>query len=104
MNCIEVRNVTKTYNGARALDDVMLRFEENKIYGLLGRNGAGKTTLLNIITGRIFATDGEVYIDNAPALENDEALHKNLSCERKTLLPEYMKVRDAIKWTKVFYP
>lgn len=104
MNCIEVRNLSKRYGEVQALDNVSLRFEENKIYGLLGRNGAGKTTLLNIITGRIFADKGEVQIDGASAFENDEALHKLYLTSEATLYPESMKIRDAFKWTKMFYP
>lgn len=45
MNGIEVKNISKRFGDILALDDVSLCFEENKIYGLLGRNGAGKTTL-----------------------------------------------------------
>ena len=58
MNNIEVKNINKRYGDVQALGNVSLKFGENKIYGLLGRNGAGKTTLLNIITGRIFPTEG----------------------------------------------
>jgi ABC-2 type transport system ATP-binding protein len=101
---IEVKNVTKNYGSTRALDNVTLNFEENKIYGLLGRNGAGKSTLLNIITGRVFLDSGEVLVDGSPAAENDEALHKLYLANEKTLLPENMRVRDAFKWTKEFYP
>jgi ABC-2 type transport system ATP-binding protein len=104
MNCIEVKNITKNYGSTRALDAVSLRFEENKIYGLLGRNGAGKSTLLNIITGRVIADSGEVTVDGSPAIENDEALHKLYLANEKTLLPENMRVKDACKWTKEFYP
>lgn len=104
MNCIEVKNVSKHYGAVQALDNICLRFEENKIYGLLGRNGAGKTTLLNIIIGRIFADAGEVLVDGAPALENDEALHKLYLASENTLYPENMKIREAFQWTKRFYP
>ncbi len=104
MNGIEINNVSKNYGAVRALDNICLRFEENKIYGLLGRNGAGKTTLLNIITGRIFADSGEVLVDGAPALENDEALHKLYLISEKMLYPESMKLREAFQWTKRFYP
>ena len=50
MAIIEVKKVNKTYNKKQVLKDINIKFEENKIYGLLGRNGAGKTTLLNLIT------------------------------------------------------
>ena len=51
---IEIKSLTKDYKNVRALDNVTLTFEENKIYGLLGRNGVGKSTLLNIITDKVF--------------------------------------------------
>ena len=41
---IEIKDVTKDFKKVRALNMVNLTFEENKIYGLLGRNGAGKLT------------------------------------------------------------
>jgi ABC-2 type transport system ATP-binding protein len=104
MSCIEVNGITKHYGSVCALNNVSLRFEENKIYGLLGRNGAGKTTLLNIITGRIFADGGEVMIDGAPAPENDEAQQKVFFMSEATLYPEGMKIRDVFKWTKMFRP
>ena len=49
MRGIEVKNVSKTYKDTKALSNVNIYLEENKIYGLLGRNGAGKTTLLDVI-------------------------------------------------------
>lgn len=103
MNCIEIKNVNKRYGNVQALNDVSLRFEENKIYGLLGRNGAGKTTLLNIITGRIFADRGNVTIDGAHVLENDAALRKMYLAGENMLYPENMRLKDAFKWTKEFY-
>ena len=63
MSYIEVKNITKHFGSTTALKDVSLRFEENKIYGLLGRNGAGKSTLLNLITNKLFPTAGEIFID-----------------------------------------
>ena len=45
MAIIEVKKVNKTYNKKQILKDINITFEENKIYGLLGRNGAGKKQL-----------------------------------------------------------
>ncbi len=101
---IEIRSINKSYGKLRALDNICLRFEENKIYGLLGRNGAGKTTMLNIITGRVFADSGEVLMDGNPIPENDQALQQLYLTSEKTLYPENMKVKDALKWSKQFYP
>jgi len=104
MNGIEVRNTSKDFGNVQALKDVSVHFEENKIYGLLGRNGAGKSTLLNVITGRVFANGGEVLVDGETALENDSALQKIYMMSEKNYYPENMKIRDVFKWTKEFYP
>ena len=80
------------------------KFEENKIYGLLGRNGAGKTTLLNIITNHIFADEGEVLVDGLHARENDSAQQKIYLMSEKDYYPEKMKIKDIFKWTGSFYP
>ncbi len=104
MNCIEIKNVSKYYKETCALSKVSLKFEENKIYGLLGRNGAGKSTLLNIITNRIFADSGEVFIDGMPSMENDQAQQRVYLMSEKTLYPEKMKIKDIFRWSKEFYP
>lgn len=104
MNCIELKNVTKNYGDICALKDVSLKFEQDKIYGLLGRNGAGKTTLLNIITNRIFADSGEVLVNGQNAVENDAVLKLIYMMSERNFYPDGMKVRDAFKWTKEFYP
>ncbi len=104
MNGIEVKGVSKNFGTLAALKDVNVHFEENKIYGLLGRNGAGKSTLLNVITGRIFAEQGTVTIDGEVSAENDRALKNIYMMSEKNYFPEGMKVRDAFKWTKEFYP
>jgi len=104
MNGIEVRNTSKDFGNVQALKDVSVHFEENKIYGLLGRNGAGKSTLLNVITGRIFANGGEVLVDGETALENDSSLQKIYMMSEKNYYPENMKIRDVFKWTREFYP
>ncbi|MDV3428213.1 MAG: ABC transporter ATP-binding protein [Bacillota bacterium] len=104
MNYIEVKNVTKNFGNICALKNVSLKFEENKIYGLLGRNGAGKSTLLNIITDRIFAGSGEVTVDGESVRENDKQLGKIYLMNEKDFYPESMKICDIFKWTREFYP
>lgn len=49
---LEVRNVTKVYDGKTVLSGIQCDFEAG-IYGLLGPNGAGKSTLMNIISDNL---------------------------------------------------
>ena len=48
---LEMRNITKTFPGVKALDDVNLQVEEGAIHALVGENGAGKSTLMNVLSG-----------------------------------------------------
>lgn len=104
MNAIEIKNITKNFGPVCALDHVSMTFEGNKIYGLLGRNGAGKSTLLNVITNRIYPADGTIKINGQPNLDNDTALGQIYLMSEKTYYPETMKIQDAFKWSKNFYP
>lgn len=104
MSKLELKGVSKRFKDVTALENVDVTFEENKIYGLLGRNGAGKSTMLNIISNRLFQDEGKVLMDGVPVTENDEAQKKIFLISEKMLYPEKMKVKDAFKWTKEFYP
>lgn len=57
---IEVRDITKRYDGHSALDGVSLAMEDGDFVALLGPSGSGKTTLLRIIAGLAFADKGQV--------------------------------------------
>ena len=48
---MEMKGITKTFPGVKALDDVNLQVEEGGIHALVGENGAGKSTLMNILSG-----------------------------------------------------
>ena len=48
---LEMKNITKTFPGVKALDNVNLQVEEGEIHALVGENGAGKSTLMNILSG-----------------------------------------------------
>lgn len=48
---LEMKNITKTFPGVKALDQVNLQVEEGEIHALVGENGAGKSTLMNVLSG-----------------------------------------------------
>ncbi len=48
---LEMKNITKTFPGVKALDNVNLKVEEGEIHALVGENGAGKSTLMNVLSG-----------------------------------------------------
>jgi len=60
MALLEVRNLVKSYNGRRVVDDVCFDVGAGEIVGLLGRNGAGKTTSFRMAIGMITPEEGSV--------------------------------------------
>jgi ABC-type multidrug transport system ATPase subunit len=58
---IEVKNLTKTYKGINAVDNLSIHVPEGKIYGFLGKNGAGKTTTIRMLT-RLIKPNSEKYL------------------------------------------
>jgi branched-chain amino acid transport system ATP-binding protein len=58
---LDLRGVTKTFGGLRAVGDVTFSVPERSIFGLIGPNGAGKTTVFNLITGVYKADQGTIH-------------------------------------------
>ena len=64
--CVEVKNVTKNFSDAIALNRVTLSFEKGQIHGIIGRNGSGKTVLLKCICGFLSPSSGEILVSGQP--------------------------------------
>ena len=60
---LELNNVTKSFGGITAANNINIKVAEQEIYGIIGPNGAGKTTLFNMITGVYNTTEGDVIYD-----------------------------------------
>lgn len=60
---LQMKNITKSFPGVLAVDDVSIRAEPGEIFALVGENGAGKTTLMNVLNGVVSADSGEIFID-----------------------------------------
>ncbi|ABB37062.1 Monosaccharide-transporting ATPase [Oleidesulfovibrio alaskensis G20] len=63
MSLLRLTNLTKTFGGLIAVNDVSMTVEQGSIVGLIGPNGAGKTTVFNLITGNYKPDSGTVEFD-----------------------------------------
>jgi len=67
---LEFRNISKTFPGVKALDDVSLDLNPGEVHVVVGENGAGKSTMMKIISG-VYAPDrGELLLDDIPLGRN----------------------------------
>ena len=57
---LEMKHISKSFGGSKALSDVHFEMEEGEVHALLGENGAGKSTLMNILTGVLPADSGKI--------------------------------------------
>ena len=69
---LEMKHVTKSFDGFKALDDLNLTVPKGAVYGLVGPNGAGKSTAIRILTGVYRPTEGSVSMEAQPIYENPE--------------------------------
>ncbi|GAB2176535.1 sugar ABC transporter ATP-binding protein [Dongia sp. agr-C8] len=60
---LEVREITKEYRGAAAVQDISMSLEAGEVHALLGENGAGKSTLTKMIAGVVDPTHGSILLD-----------------------------------------
>ena len=75
---IEIRELTKTFEGIRAVDNITTTIHGGQIFGLVGSNGAGKSTFLRLLSGIMKADQGTILIDGQKVFENLEI--KNEIC------------------------
>ena len=69
---IKVTDLTKSFDGFKALDGLSLHVDKGAVYGLIGPNGSGKTTLIKHLTGVMQPDSGSCLIGGMPVLDNVE--------------------------------
>lgn len=65
---LEMRDITKTFPGVKALDKVSFSVKQGEIHGLVGENGAGKSTLMKVLNGVLEADSGTMLVDGRPVV------------------------------------
>src|SRR6478672_10798447 len=76
---LEMRGISKTFPGVRALDNVRLTVYPGEVHALMGENGAGKSTLMKILSGAYQADPGgQILIEGQPVQISDPIAAKRL--------------------------
>jgi putative multiple sugar transport system ATP-binding protein len=114
---LEMKNITKTFPGVTALDNVNLRVREREIHALVGENGAGKSTLMKVLSG-VYphgTYEGEVIFEGKPCafadikqsekagiviIHQELALSPYLSIAENIFLGDERAKYNIINWDK----
>ena len=84
---VELKNISLSFGGVRAVDNVSLDLYPGEVVGLLGHNGAGKSTLIKILAGAYQMDEGEIWIEGKKAniLSPRDARRHNIETIYQTL-------------------
>ena len=101
MSLLEIKHLSKSFDGKKILNDINLDISEGKIIGLLGKNGVGKTTLIKIINDLLVPTEGEVFF-KGKKLGVYSKSHISYLPER-TYLDKSMSAEQILTYFEEFY-
>lgn len=91
MKAIEAQNLTRDYNGMRAVDDISFEVGSGEIFGYLGPNGAGKTTTIRMLTGQLRPTSGHAQVMGCDVVEQREQIKPQIG-----VVFEYQNVYERL--------
>ncbi len=86
-NILEIKNVTVSFDGFKALNSLSLKIKKSQMIAIIGPNGAGKTTLQDVITGKTKIDDGKIFFKNNDLSQFSEHEIVNLGIGRKFQRP-----------------
>ncbi len=101
---IEVKNLSKTYNGHEAVKNISFTIKEASFFALLGPNGAGKSTTVNIMSTLLNQTSGKVKIDGFDSQHDAFSVRKKLGIVfQHSTLDEQLSVYENLMFRASLY-
>jgi ATP-binding cassette, subfamily A (ABC1), member 3 len=94
---LRVLQITKSYDGAKVVDDVSLGVPRDTVFAMLGPNGAGKTTSCSIICGDVVPDMGDVLINGVSVANHPQIARLSLGvCPQFTAIDAQLSVREHL--------
>lgn len=100
---IEIKDLKYKFKDKQVFKNLNIEFEENKIYGLLGKNGAGKTTLINIMTNQLMSKNGDIKVLGLDPRINPEVLENICVVREREFYNNEAKVKTVFNMYSSFY-
>lgn len=101
---LEMKHVTKTFDGFKALDDLTMTVPRGAVYGLVGPNGAGKSTAIRHLLGVYRPDCGDIRLDGQPVYENPAVKARIGSIPDDIFYFPSATLEDMRKFYKGIYP
>ncbi|MCQ2406109.1 MAG: ABC transporter ATP-binding protein [Oscillospiraceae bacterium] len=101
---IEVKNLSKSFEGFKALDGLSITVPKGSVYGLVGPNGSGKSTLIRHIMGIYRPDGGEILVDGKPVYENPEVKGRLGYIPDDIFYFTQANIMDMMKYYSSVYP
>ena len=103
-SAISVENLTKVFNGLRAVDGISFDVREGELFGLLGPNGAGKTTTLNMLSTLLRPTLGKAFVAGFDILKERDKVRKSIGMVfQEPALDNYLTGRENLEFHGMMY-
>lgn len=104
MFTIQIKDLTKNFNGIPALNHISLKIEKGKIIGLIGPDGAGKTTLLRLLCGLLKPTSGSILLEGIDIVKNPQKVKGRLAyMPQQFSLYQDLSVAENLKFFAEIY-
>lgn len=95
---VEVRGLTKVFNGLRAVDGISFQIQPGEIVGVLGPNGAGKTTLIHMLLGLTTPTSGDIFLFGMDLQRRREAIVQQVNFSSTYIsMPNSLRVEECLR-------
>lgn len=101
---IDVKNLSFSYGSNAVLENISLRLEEGRIYGLLGENGVGKTTLLTLLSGLKKVQSGSIEVDGTDPYKRLPSLLQNQYYLPDEVMPYNSTATNFAHFSGKFWP
>jgi ABC-2 type transport system ATP-binding protein len=98
---IDAQNLTKSFDGFKAVDGLNLKIKKGEVFGFLGPNGAGKTTSISMMVGLLRPTSGQILIDGKDVKQIDKV--KIGICPQEIVLWESLTCYESLKFMGEMY-
>ena len=104
MTAINVNDLTRDYNGHRAVDHISFTVAPGEVFGFLGPNGAGKTTTIRMLTGQLRPTEGSATVAGCDVVTERDRLKPQIGVvfEHQNLY-ERLSARNNLSFTARLY-